>query len=85
VLYDAEIYDIAVKMFKVCNNFTMMYKCIIAQPISYSILIESGNFFASILQFEKASEMYQRAFDCSDSMDHKTFAWSYVLKLARDK
>lgn len=55
------------------------------QPSSFSILIETGQFFASILQFDRAKEMFQQAFDESDAADKKTFAWQQVLKVAREQ
>ena len=85
VLYEACLYTEALEFFKVCNNFTMIYKCITAQPSSFSTLIETGDFFASILQFDRAKEMYQQAFDESESEEKKTMAWQYVLRLSREQ
>jgi len=84
VLYQAELYSEALDFFKVSNNFTMIYRCITAQSLtSYSQLIDTGRFFASILQFDRAKEMYQLAYDESDSEEKKHMAWSYVLEATR--
>ena len=65
----------ALEFFKVGNNFTMIYRCVTEQLTSFSILIETGNFFANLLQFERAKEMYQKAFDQSDTAEKKRLAW----------
>lgn len=51
VLYKAELYTEALKFFRACNNFTMTYRCVLAKPSSFSVLMETGRFFATLLQF----------------------------------
>lgn len=85
VLYEAEMYTEALEFFKVCNNCTMIYKCVTAQPSNFSTLVETGDYFASILEFERAKQMYQQAFDESESEEKKTAAWQYKLRVSNDQ
>lgn len=54
----------------------MIYRCITSFPASFSQLIETGNFLAEVLEFDKAKELYQQAFDNSDIKDRKALAWA---------
>lgn len=71
----------AIDFFKVCNNFTMICKCNLILNSSCHTLLEVGDYCASILQFEKAAEMYQRAFEESAEKKTKLLAWNKILKL----
>lgn len=76
------MYNLAIDFFKVSNNFTMICKCNLSLSSTDSTtLIELGDYCASILQLERAAEMYQRAFEESSNKKIKVQAWKKILKL----
>lgn len=78
------MYNHAIDFFRVSNNFTMVCKCNLIVNTDCHTLFEVGDYCASILQFERATEMYQRAFEETSSKKTKIIAWKRILELRKN-